>query len=145
MKKKLAIEIICALFILLFTYAAVMKLMDVQKFTVQIGKSPLLVNYAGFVAWGIPILELMIAGMLVWGRFRLIGLYAAFTLMTMFTVYIIAILQFSYKIPCSCGGILESMGWTEHLIFNIGFVLLAVGGIVMFYSKEKINTSLTMA
>ena len=38
MKKKLAIEIICALFILLFTYAAVMKLMDVQKFTVQIGK-----------------------------------------------------------------------------------------------------------
>ena len=87
----------------------------------------------------------MIAGMLVWGRFRLIGLYAAFTLMTMFTVYIIAILQFSYKIPCSCGGILESMGWTEHLIFNIGFVLLAVGGIVMFYSKEKINTSLTMA
>ena len=145
MKKKLAIEIICALFILLFTYAAVMKLMDVQKFTVQIGQSPMLENYAGFVAWAIPLVELLIAAMLVWNRFRLIGLYGAFTLMSMFTVYIIAILQFSYKIPCSCGGILESMGWTEHLIFNIGFVILAVGGIVLYYSTEESNTSGTPA
>ena len=115
-------------------------LMDVHKFTVQIGKSPLLVNYAGFVAWSIPILEIIIAGMLVWERFRLIGLYAAFTLMTMFTVYIIAILQFSDNIPCSCGGILEDMGWTEHLIFNIGFVLLAVSGIVLYYSEDESKT-----
>ncbi|MDN5211962.1 MauE/DoxX family redox-associated membrane protein [Fulvivirgaceae bacterium BMA12] len=140
MKKKLALEFICALFILLFTYAAGMKLTDVQKFTVQISQSPILENYAGFVAWAIPILELVIAVMLVMARFRLMALYAAFTLMTMFTLYIIAILQFSYKIPCSCGGILESMGWTEHLIFNIGFVLLAIAGIALYYNTEERNT-----
>ena len=140
MKKKLALEIICALFILLFAYAAIMKLLDVQKFTVQIGKSPLLESYANLVAWAIPSIELIIAGMLVWGRFRLTGLYASFTLMSMFTIYIIAILQFSEKIPCSCGGILEDMGWTEHLFFNIGFVLLSMVGIVIYYSEEEKDT-----
>lgn len=139
MKKKIAIEIICFLFILLFTYAAVMKLMDVQKFTVQIGKSPLLTNFAGIVAWGIPITELLIAGMLAITRLRLWGLYASFGLMTMFTAYIIAILQFSQNIPCSCGGVLESMGWTEHLIFNIGFVLLGLSGVVLRSKGQDSN------
>ncbi|MCG8321171.1 MAG: hypothetical protein MI921_16830, partial [Cytophagales bacterium] len=130
-KKKIALEIICFLFILLFTYAAVTKLMDYQKFTVQIGQSPLLTDFAGVLAWAVPGVELLIAGMLAITRLRLIGLYAAFSLMVMFTAYIIAILQFSDSIPCSCGGVLEAMGWTEHLIFNIGFVLLGFTGIVL--------------
>ncbi len=135
--KAIALEIICFLFILLFTYAAVMKLMDVQKFTVQIGQSPLLTDFAPVVAWVIPISELLIAGMLAMTRFRLVGLYAAFSLMVMFTAYIIAILQFSEHVPCSCGGVLEKMGWTEHLIFNIGFVMLGLGGILLYSSKRE--------
>ncbi|MCG8321914.1 MAG: hypothetical protein MI921_20625, partial [Cytophagales bacterium] len=129
--KKVALEIICFLFILLFTYAAVTKLIDYQKFTVQIGQSPLLTDFAGVLAWAVPGVELLIAGMLAITRLRMVGLYAAFSLMVMFTAYIIAILQFSDSIPCSCGGVLEAMGWTEHLIFNIGFVLLGFTGIVL--------------
>ena len=137
--KKVALEIICFLFILLFTYAAVMKLRDVQKFTVQIGQSPLLTNFAGIVAWVIPISELLIAGMLAITRFRLMGLYAAFSLMVMFTAYITAILTIDKNIPCSCGGVLESMGWTEHLIFNIGFVILGLGGILLYNKSDESN------
>ena len=143
-KKKIALEIICFLFILLFTYAALMKLQDVQKFTVQIGQSPLLTEFAGIVAWAVPISELLIAGMLVINRFRLWGLHAAFGLMTMFTAYIIAILQFSEHIPCSCGGVLESMGWTEHLIFNIGFVILGMIGVIL-QTKIQENNEPAMA
>lgn len=131
MKKQVALEIICFLFILLFTYAALVKLQDVQKFIVQVGQSPLLTDFAGVVAWAVPISELLIAGMLAFRRFRLVGLYAAFGMMVMFTAYIIAILQFSEHVPCSCGGVLESMGWTEHLIFNTGFVLLGAGGVIL--------------
>ncbi len=131
MKKKIALEIICFLFIFLFTYAAVMKLMDVEKFTVQIGQSPLLTNFAELVAWVVPSIELLIAGMLAFPRVRSIGLYMAFSLMVMFTAYIVAILQFSEKIPCACGGVLDSMGWKEHLIFNIGFVVLGLIGIIL--------------
>ena len=139
--RTIALEIICFLFILLFTYAAVMKLMDVQKFTVQIGQSPLLTDFAGVVAWVIPISELLIAVMLAMTRFRLVGLYAAFSLMVMFTAYIIAILTIDENIPCSCGGVLESMGWTEHLIFNIGFVILGLGGILLYTKVQQSNQS----
>lgn len=31
-----------------------------------------------------------------------------------------------HNIPCSCGGILESLGWREHLYFNLAFIALAV-------------------
>ena len=140
--KGIVLEVICFLFILLFVYAAVSKLTDVQKFTVQIGQSPLLTNIAGFTAWFIPIVEIGVALLLAWPRSRLYGLYGAFALMVMFTVYIIAILSFSEHIPCSCGGVLEKMGWTEHLIFNIVFLALAAIGILLLtpphYQREDL-------
>lgn len=141
--KGIVIEVICFLFILLFVYAAVSKLADVQKFQVQIGQSPLLTNIAGFTAWFIPIIEIVVAFLLAWPRLRLYGLYGAFALMVMFTAYIIAILSFSEHIPCSCGGVLEKLGWTEHLIFNIVFIALAAIGILLLtpprYQREDLT------
>lgn len=135
--KKVVIEIISCLFIVLFVYAAFTKLMDYQKFTVQIGQSPLLMAFSGWIAWMVPTVEILIALMLSFSKFRLVGMYAAFTLMTMFTVYIVMILNFADHVPCSCGGILEKLGWTEHLIFNISFVLLALVGIVLLVKKDE--------
>lgn len=145
MKKQLVIEIISFLFILLFVYAALMKLMDVEKFTVQLGQSPLLMAFAPLIAWTIPITELMVAAALIFAWSRLLGFYAAFTLMVMFTIYIIIILSFADHVPCSCGGILEDMEWAEHLIFNIGFVVLSVVGIWLLTKKDmdkKMTTAL---
>jgi uncharacterized membrane protein YphA (DoxX/SURF4 family) len=132
MKRNLFIETISFLFILLFVYAAASKLMDYEKFRLQLGKSPLLTHFAGFVAWMIPLLELVIAVMLAIPRFRSFGLYAFFSLMVMFTAYIVAITRFSDYIPCSCGGVLQNMGWNQHLVFNIFFVVLAVAGILAY-------------
>jgi len=145
MKKQIVIEIISFLFILLFVYAAMMKLLDVEKFTVQLGQSPLLMAFAPQFAWGVPILELLIAAMLIFSRTRLVGLYASFTLMVMFTVYIIIILNFAAHVPCSCGGILEDMNWTEHLTFNIGFVVLSIVGTVLMGrpSEARANSATT--
>jgi uncharacterized membrane protein YphA (DoxX/SURF4 family) len=140
MKRSIIVEIICLLFIILFVYAALNKLTDVEKFRVQIGQSPLLTSIAWWVAWVIPISEILISLMLAISPLRLIGLYAAFSLMVMFTGYIIAILNFSEYVPCSCGGVLEKLGWTEHLIFNIGFTLLGMAGIVL-HSKEAPHVS----
>jgi uncharacterized membrane protein YphA (DoxX/SURF4 family) len=136
MKKEVIVEIVCFLFILLFVYAALTKLLDYEKFQVQIGQSPLLSSLSGFIAWFIPSVEIVVSIMLALPRFRAIGLYMAFTLMVLFTGYIIAILNFNGHVPCSCGGVLEKMGWTEHLIFNIVFVLFAAVGILL-HSKEE--------
>lgn len=141
MKRQLAIEIICFLFVLLFVYAALMKWMDIQKFNVQLSQSPLLMPFANWFVWIVPGLELIISVLLIVKSTRLIGLYAAFTLMTMFTAYIVVILTFANHVPCSCGGILEKMGWTEHLVFNIAFVLLALAGVVLEVGTQRKETS----
>jgi uncharacterized membrane protein YphA (DoxX/SURF4 family) len=127
--------VICYLYILLFTYAGVSKLLDFVNFRVQLGQSPLLSAFAGTVAWSVPVTELLIVIMLVFPRFRLTALFACFNMMLMFTAYIFIILNFSSFIPCSCGGILEKLGWKEHLLFNAVFILLALLGI-MIQSKS---------
>jgi uncharacterized membrane protein YphA (DoxX/SURF4 family) len=131
MNRKIAVEIIAFLFIFLFVYAAASKLLDIEKFRVQLGQSPLLTVFAGWVAWVIPTLEILIAVLLLLPTYRFIAFFAALTLMVMFTSYIVVILNFGSYIPCSCGGILEKLGWTQHLIFNCVFILLALAGILI--------------
>jgi uncharacterized membrane protein YphA (DoxX/SURF4 family) len=129
--KNAIVDITCFLLIVLFVYAAATKLLDFQKFRIQLGQSPLLTSFAGWFAWLVPGTELLIAGFLAIPRLRVAGLYLSFSLMTMFTVYIIMILKYSEYIPCSCGGILQTMGWGQHLVFNIIYTLVALTGILL--------------
>ncbi|WP_233243993.1 MauE/DoxX family redox-associated membrane protein [Tamlana fucoidanivorans] len=130
------IECISVLYILLFVYAAVSKLLDFQKFKIQVGQSPILTALGHWIAILVPILEILIATGLMFPGLRLKSLYASLFLMTIFTTYIIFILNFSPYIPCSCGGILDDMGWNAHLVFNLGFVLLAILGILLLEHKK---------
>lgn len=145
--RKIVVEIISALFALLWGYAAISKLLDYGTFKVQLGKSPLITEFAALAAIAVPLAELIIAGFLIVGlyneRFRLMGFYMSLFLMSMFTAYIIAILNFSYYIPCSCGGILSSLGWEEHVIFNLVFVALAIIAILLMNKKQKVNNTST--
>ena len=138
--KNILLEFICFLYILLFVYAALSKLLVFDEFKIQIGQSAMLTPFAGVVAWVIPYLEILIALLLIIPRFKLLGLFASFNLMLMFTVYIFIILNFSNDIPCSCGGVLEKLGWTEHLIFNIAFVILAFMGILIMNERNNLVT-----
>ncbi|WP_369764932.1 MauE/DoxX family redox-associated membrane protein [Flavobacterium sp. WC2429] len=137
--KNSIIETISIMYVLLYIYAAVSKLLDFENFQVQLGQSPLLSAFASWVSWGVPMIEILIALTLLIPRYRVVGLFAAFSLMVMFTSYIIIILNFSSFVPCSCGGILEKLGWTEHLVFNSAFVLLALIGILLLTSTKSTN------
>jgi uncharacterized membrane protein YphA (DoxX/SURF4 family) len=132
MKKSLIRDTICGAFILLFIYAAVSKLIDFPEFRIQIGKSPMLTAYAPVVAVVIPPLEIGIAVMLAIRRLRLFALYAAFSLMTIFTTYIYIILHFSDYIPCSCGGVLQNLTWQQHFSVNLIFIVLAIIAILNY-------------
>ena len=143
MKKQSAIDIISFLFIVLFIYAATSKLMDFEKFSVQIGQSPLLTPFAPLIAVMIPTVEILVSVALGIERLRLLGLYASFFLMVMFTTYIIMILNFSTYIPCSCGGVLEKLGWSGHLYFNITFTLLGYFGILLASRSKDQKTPVT--
>lgn len=125
-------------FILLFVYASVSKLMDFENFQVQIAQSPVMSPYAGLASYAVIIIELFFAGLLVSEATRLLGLYCSLGLMTSFSVYIYVTLNYSESVPCSCGGILEKLGWREHLIFNIVCVIILTISIIIFEKfKDK--------
>ncbi|RXJ45687.1 MauE/DoxX family redox-associated membrane protein [Gelidibacter gilvus] len=124
------------LFILLFVYAAVSKLLDFKTFETQIGQSSLLSGFFDWVPWGVITSEIVAALLLAFTKTRLLGLYLSLTLMLLFTVYITMILYFSADIPCSCGGVLEALGWKGHLIFNGFFIVIALLGILIQRKQE---------
>jgi len=125
------IYIVAMLHIVLFTYAALSKVRDFHTFQVQLGQSPLLSAFAEPVSYIVPTAELLISLMLLLPRFRYLGLYASFIMMMVFTAYIFIMLHFSPFTPCSCGGILDNMGWNEHLIFNIAFSIIGAFGLLL--------------
>lgn len=129
-------KIASILYIVLFVYAATSKLINLEQFKTQLGQSPLLTAYADWVSWGIPTIELVIAGLFLIPKFIPAAFYASYSLMIMFTTYIIIILNFSDFIPCSCGGVLQKLGWSEHILFNAGFILLAIASIYFLDHKK---------
>jgi len=124
--KEVTVYVICLLYVLLFVYASAAKLLDFENFQVQLGQSPLLSVFAGWLSILVPVGELVLAILLLLPRFRLPALIGSYSLMLMFTVYIYIILNYSSFVPCSCGGILEKMDWNDHIIFNLIYTLLAV-------------------
>lgn len=128
--KNTFIEITSLLYILLFVYAAVSKLIDFENFKTELAQSPLLSAFAGWISWAVLFFEVATALLISFTKTRLTGLYFGFCLMTMFSAYIFIILNYSSFIPCSCGGILEKMSWNQHLVFNLIFVL--IGAIALF-------------
>lgn len=123
---KVIFESTSALFSLLWSYASVSKLVTFKSFTEQLTKSPFLTSMVDLVAYFIPLFELLLAILLVLPATRLLGLYLSFFLMLLFSGYIYLMLYHSFYIPCSCGGILNSMSWEQHLIFNIILTLIAL-------------------
>ena|SRR2546428_1447816 len=131
MKKQRMIEIISALLIVLFTYAAISKLLDHAAFYTELRKSPLLHASAGAVTWLIPLAELIISLLIALKSTRLLGLYSSLFLLVVFTAYLIITINFSYYVPCSCGGLLSDLSWDTHILFNLFFIAINVGAIIL--------------
>ena len=137
--KIIFIEIVCLLYILLFVYAACSKVLDFQNFQVQLGQSPLLTAFAGWISVLVPSIELLICILLMIPKSRLAGLFLSYGLMILFSAYIFIILHYSSYVPCSCGGVLEKLNWNQHLLFNLIFVLLAVVAILFYITDNRIK------
>lgn len=139
MKKRIFIETISFISIILFLYTAFNKLAGYGSFKDQIALSPILEPFAGVIAWLLPLMELVTATLLFFPKWRLIGLYAACGLMVMFSIYITALFIYDDKLPCSCGGIIDLLSWRQHLILNLGLALLLAMGIK--FQKRVIQES----
>lgn len=131
MNKRLAVDIISLLFVILFLYTGIAKLIEFDVFQEQLMDSPILAFAAPVVAWGLPIIEFIVSLILFFPKYRLKGLYVALTLMIFFTGYVGWLLVFAPELPCSCGGIMEALSWPAHLIVNIALIGLVLTGIIL--------------
>src|SRR5690348_60318 len=101
MKRSYWIEIISSLFILLFVYTAVNKLIDFNHFRDTITSAPLLKEKGKILAWLIPLSEIVVSTCLFFPKTRKLGLWGSFILMIGFTGYLTYMLFFSDVRPCS--------------------------------------------
>lgn len=136
--KKIICDIICGLLILLFVYAAFSKLTDQQHFEAVLGQMLLMKHAARFISFALPMTELVVSALLFVPAARLLGLYASFGSMTVFTLYIGYMMLFASHLPCSCGGVLEQMSWSQHLVMNIVFIALSATAIKLYQSNKNI-------
>lgn len=55
MMRRILCDFVVFSFIALFVYAAMTKLIEFQKFNIQLSQSPMLTRYASAVAWLVPV------------------------------------------------------------------------------------------
>ena len=60
--------------------------------------------------------------------------------MGIFTVYTgVILMHFFPYVPCSCGGVIKRLTWTQHLILNLSFVAISILGVILQH-KKRFNT-----
>jgi putative oxidoreductase len=113
------------LLILLFAYAAVSKLASFNDFRLQLYRQPISHEVSAMLVYAIPATEMIVIILLSFKKVMLHGLYLSLSLLSVFSLYIsLVLLHFWSRVPCSCGGILNHMSWSVHLVFNLAFIVL---------------------
>jgi hypothetical protein len=137
LKKSTLVEIIAILYMSMFLYTAFSKWSDYTMTREQTALMPLMTPIAHIVVWLLPATEIVITLLIFFSQTRKTGLFAATTLMILFTLYIIYMMLFYPNLPCSCGGFLTELSWPGHLVFNGSFIVLGILAIRMY---KKSNT-----
>lgn len=119
-------ELIVGLFIFLFAYTAISKLADYRTFAALLSQSPLIGATAPVLSWVLPLVETIITFLLFFPSSRPLGMILTTGLMSLFTLYVAYMLLFVSELPCSCGGVLATLSWKEHLLFNLVATALAI-------------------
>lgn len=130
MKRSTLISVYAAPIILLFLYTGTSKFIDFHTFHREMMNQPFPTSWAPYISWILPSLEILIALALLLDRTRRVGFYFSLGLMSLFTLYTCLVLfHVFHYIPCSCGGVIKHLTWTQHLFFNLFFVGIAILGI----------------
>lgn len=137
--RQTVIDIIAYLFIFLFLYTAYSKFSDLESFRTVLAASPLVGSFAGSAALAVPTVEAIIAALLIAPAARVTGLRLSLALMLVFTGYLIYMVLTASALPCNCGGVINSMSWTEHIFFNAGFTVLAMAALLLHKQQLKIH------
>ena len=133
---------IAALFILLFAYTAMNKIMHYENFILTLSRSPLIAGWSQTIGLSIIMIEMLLVLFLFFPSTRTYGLLFSAALMFLFTVYVGYMIIAGSRLPCSCGGIIQQLSWRNHFVLNIVLTLLSCAGFYFRKFKSKLNTLL---
>jgi putative oxidoreductase len=119
--KKFFIELTVFAFILLFVYSATSKLIDLDRSVYFMRRLPVIHRFDKLLMIAVSAGEYIVTGMLLLQKMRRKGLLLSIALMLLFSLFIVMMLVYAKDLPCSCGGVISSLTWPQHLLFNLGF------------------------
>lgn len=125
------IQIITALLIVLFVYAGISKYYERSLFEAQLSFYPYISGMAVPLSWLIPSANLFTAIVLMIPKINRPGLYVALAVLLCYTLYLIVMLATQDDLPCSCGGIIKSLSWTEQVTLNLLLIILTLAALVL--------------
>ncbi len=141
MENNVLINVSRFLLIILFIYTGLSKLLNIQGTYLQLQQIFFIKSIAGPLSIALPVLEILAGLALVFTRLEKLGWWLSTILMLAFTIYITAVLFMDPKLrPCTCGGVISSMSWREHLVFNIIFLALANIGLYQNFYRKIFST-----
>lgn len=125
MKAARLTEVAVSLLVLLFGYTAISKIFSAAAFSAvlqQVMPKP----GAAVAVFLIPTLEAVVVLLLLFPQTRMAGLRASAALLGVFTLYLLYMLLFLPRLPCSCGGVVGALSWKQHVLFNLAFLGLSL-------------------
>lgn len=140
MENKGVIDVARGLIMAMFVYTAGHKLFDLEGFSVDLSHQVFPVYLQAILLLAVPASELAAVILLAYSKTRIMGFAVSTMLMLAFTIYVSGALLHLYPdYPCSCGGILNKMGWRSHLFFNLFFLLVSVFGITSLVQERRLR------
>jgi uncharacterized membrane protein YkgB len=135
--KERIVVLISWLCMALFLYTAYAKIIDHDRFLKGLARVHLINNFALSISYAVPIVEIIVASLLLIPNALKIGLYSFISVMSLFTGYIVSAMIWEKKLPCHCGGAIEKLSWSQHIWFNLAFIAIAI--VALRVGKMKTN------
>ena len=129
------------LLMVLFVYTGSSKLLGHALFLNQLSHLTFIKDFAILISFIVPVLEIITALLIAFDWTQKTGLWLASLLMTFFTIYVGGMLILKSSLPCTCGGVIASMSWKQHLLFNLFFMMLSWNALCHYYKHANKNIS----
>ncbi len=132
-------DVIIYSYAFLYMYTGWAKFMNLSTFIRGNSKIPHLGQYAKLIGYGIPSLEIVLAILLVIPVYRIkrFALWTSTLLMAVFIIYLSLMVKFAENKLCDCGGVIESMGWEAHIVFNSIWLIAGIFALVRTKVKHS--------
>lgn len=128
---KALVKLIAIVLAVLFAIAAVDKLEHYPKFHLQLQRFPVSLSVLYSQAWLIPVTELITAVLLLVPMTRVKGLFASLFLLSLYTLYLVIMLETRFYCTCNCGEPFQSLSLKVHIILTLASVFVTGVGVVL--------------